>query len=373
MFNVSRGFVALGAFALAAFFVGGPVYAGSHGLQKVTIRVSADLPPPPHPTAIAMEHFKERVEAIFPAGSEVRNFYAGALYKDADAMAAMGEGNLEMGWLVSGKTAAVDPWLGIIVQPGVLTTVGAVHELANLETGKMLLQRLRDLHGIEPFGFADLSFALGVGGKERLLTLESVKGKKIRTFAAAVNPVMSAWGANPVVMGFGDVPSALQSGVLDGVVTSIGGWRAIFEQTPYYTIAGVGGVAFDTYWAGASQDWLGGLNDASQAKIRELMAETMQLQNELSYCNDKFAISEYAAKTPSEPGVYLASASEAAPLQGAIGNNVADYLKKGLPDEADAWVDRFLTEGRAASSRMAEGSDPLESLDCSSYRAQLKG
>ncbi len=372
MLRISGSGLALAVLAGVALFGGGPVHA-QDGLQKVTIRVSADLPPPPHPTAIAMEWFKERVEATFPAGSEVRNFYAGSLYKDADAMAAMGEGNLEMGWLLAGKTASVDPWLGIIVQPGVLTTVAAVHELENLETGKMLLERLRKRHGIEPFGFADLSFALGVGGKERLLTLESVRSKKIRTFAAAINPVMESWGANPVVMGFGDVPSALQSGVLDGVITSIGGWRAIAEQTPYYTIAGVGTITFDSYWVGASQDWFKGLNDATQKKIRELMLEAMQRQDEASWCNDKFSILEYEAKTPVEPGVYQASASEARPLQDAIGNSVADFLKKDLPDDADAWVDRYVKEGRAASSHMAPGSDKLESLDCGPYRALLKG
>ncbi|MCY4501406.1 MAG: hypothetical protein OXE57_07575, partial [Alphaproteobacteria bacterium] len=98
-------------------------------LEKVIIRVSVDLPPPPHPTAIAMEWFKEQVESQFPEGSEVRNFYAGALYKDPDAMTAMTQGNLEMGWLVSGKTAATDIWMSIIGQPGVLTTVAAIHDL----------------------------------------------------------------------------------------------------------------------------------------------------------------------------------------------------------------------------------------------------
>ncbi len=362
----------LALLASIVLFTGAPAHAQS-GLQKVTIRVSADLPPPPHPTAIAMEWFKEQVEATFPAGSEVRNFYAGSLYKDADAMAAMGEGNLEMGWLLAGKTASVDPWLGIIVQPGVLTTVAAVHELENLETGKMLLDRLRERHGIEPFGFADLSFALWVGGKERLLTLESVRGKKIRTFAAAINPVMESWAANPVVMGFGDVPSALESGVLDGVITSIGGWRSITEQTPYYTIAGVGTITFDSYWVGASQDWFDGLNAATQNKIRDLMLQAMQRQDEASWCNDVFSIQEFEAKTPGDPGVYQASAAEARPLQEAIKNSVADFLKNGLPDDADAWVDRYLKEGRAASARMAAGTDKLESLDCSPYRALLKG
>ncbi len=36
-----------------------------------------------------------------------------------------------MGWLLAGKTAEVDPWFGIIVQPRLLTTVAAAHELGN--------------------------------------------------------------------------------------------------------------------------------------------------------------------------------------------------------------------------------------------------
>ena len=52
-------------------------------------------------------------------------------------MTAMSQGNLEMGWLVSGKTAATDIWLSIVGQPGVLTTAGAVHDLINQPTGKI--------------------------------------------------------------------------------------------------------------------------------------------------------------------------------------------------------------------------------------------
>ena len=69
-------------------------------------------------------------------------------------MTAMSQGNLEMGWLVSGKTAATDIWLSIVGQPRVLTTAGAVHDLINQPTGKMLQKRLKDKHNIEMFGFA---------------------------------------------------------------------------------------------------------------------------------------------------------------------------------------------------------------------------
>ena len=319
-----------------------------------------------------MEWFKEQVESQFPEGSEVRNFYAGALYKDPDAMTAMTQGNLEMGWLVSGKTAATDIWMSIIGQPGVLTTVAAIHDLENQATGKMLLNRLREKHFIEPFGFVDLSFALAIAGKERLLAMDSFQGKKIRTFAAAVNPVVASWGASPVVMSFGDVPSALESGVLDGVITSIGGWRAITEQTPYYTIAGISTVTFDNYWVGASQAWFNKLNDATQAKIRDLVEQAVKYQNELNWCNDQFAINQYKAENPSDVGIYSATPEEARPLQEAIGNNVADYLKERLPEEAHEWVDRFLKEGREASARLGPGTDPVESVDCAKHEPVLK-
>lgn len=375
---LSIRFHTVATLALAAAFaftslLFAPVPAQAAGdLQKVIIRISADLPPPPHPTAIAMHWLKEQVEKQFPDGSEVRLFFAGALYKDPAALTAMTEGNLEMGWLVTGKTAATDVWLSMISQPGVLTTAAAVHELKNLETGKMLLKRLRDKHGVEPFGFADLSFALGMAGKKRLLTLDSLNGRKIRTFAAAVNPVVSSWGASPVVMSFGDVPSALESGVLDGVITSIGGWRAITEQTPYYTIAGIGTVAFDNYWVGGSQIWWKSLNGATQTKLRALIEESMALQDRINWCNDQFAIAEFKANSPADAGIYQASADEARPLQDAIGTNVATYLKGKLPDEADAWVDTFLKEGKAASKRLGPGTDPLESLDCAPYKDMLK-
>ena len=323
------------------------------------------------PTSVAMEWFKKKVESEFPSGSKVRIYYAGALYKDPDAMTAMSQGNLEMGWLVSGKTAATDIWLSIVGQPGVLTTAGAVHDLINQPTGKMLQKRLKDKHNIEMFGFADISFALGMAGKQRLLTLKSMKDRKIRTFAAGVNPTVSSWGASPVVMSFGDVPSALESGVIDGVITSIGGWRAITEQTPYYTVAGISTVAFDAYWVGASSKWMSKHNKTTQDKIRSLMAETIEYQNKLNWCNDQFAINKYKTTDASKPGIYQATAAEAAPLQKAIGTNVADFLKGKLPDEADAWVDRFLKDGKAASVKFGPGTDPVHKLDCSKYKDLL--
>ena len=97
-------------------------------------------------------------------------------------MTAMSQGNLEMGWLVSGKTMTTDIWLSIVGQPGVLTTAGAVHDLINQPTGKMLQKRLKDKHNIEMFGFADISFALGMAGKLAAFNIEKYEGPKNTNF-----------------------------------------------------------------------------------------------------------------------------------------------------------------------------------------------
>ena len=71
----------------------------------------------------------------------------------------------------------------------------------------------------------------------------------------AENALLSALGSNPQSMAFGDVPPALQTGVIDGLLTSLGGFNAVKEQAPYFTVAGLNGIVGDYYWFGASQKW----------------------------------------------------------------------------------------------------------------------
>ena len=83
---------------------------GTTASAEVTIRIASDTVGPPHPAGIAMMIFKDKVEAAIP-GSKVRVYVSSSLYKNAEAIEAMTEGNLEMAWGQFGKTAVVDPCL----------------------------------------------------------------------------------------------------------------------------------------------------------------------------------------------------------------------------------------------------------------------
>ena len=130
----------------------------------------------------------------------------------------------------------------------------------------MLQKRFNDLHDIKIFSSAHLSFYMGAGAKFRLLDPSDFSGKKIRSMGPAENAMLSAFGANPTTMAFGDVPPALETGVIDGLLTSLGGFNRVKDTAPFYTIAGINGIVGDYYWIGASNKWWNKL-DADQQKI----------------------------------------------------------------------------------------------------------
>jgi TRAP-type C4-dicarboxylate transport system substrate-binding protein len=314
-----------------------------------------------------MTYFKEKLEKLVP-GSEVRLFFAGALYKIPEAVEAMTEGNLEMTWGQYSKTAAVDPYMNLIVRPQLLTTPGAINQVESLETYKFLVKRFNDVHKVHIFGAPHVSFYVGAGAKSRLLTPDDFAGKKIRSTGPALNALISALGANPTTMSFGDVPPALQTGVIDGLLTSLGGFVATKDQAPYFSIAGLNGIQGDFYWLGASQQWFKGLSKAQQEFLQDFAAnDVIPFQKRINWCNDKRVVDKYKAEKPSDPGVYVMNTEEANAIKNAAGSATADWLKANTPDDANKWVDTFEKEAEKVVAAHPLGTDDLEKTNCADY------
>jgi TRAP-type C4-dicarboxylate transport system substrate-binding protein len=338
--------------------------------KKVVMRFASDFPPAPHPAGLAMKHFADRLPQVIP-GSEARLYPAGALYTIPEAFEAMRQGNLEMTWMQMGKAGSVDPWLMTVVGPGNLTTVGAVDNLEKTKTYQMLAERMEKQQRIKVFGAGHMSFGMGVGGKKRYVTAEDFTGRKVRSMGPAENPVLESWKANPVVMAFGEVPTALESGVIDGLMTSIGGWLGVRQQAPFYTTGGAGVFTGDYYMVSASQRWWGRLTPATQGALSKLIAETIQLQKELNWCVDKMTYDKYGTKDPSKPGVYWMSPQEVSALTGALGDGPSNWVKSKTPEAARKWVDTFREEGRQLSQQNPPGSSWIEKIDCSKHASRI--
>jgi TRAP-type C4-dicarboxylate transport system substrate-binding protein len=363
-----KGAAAAVGIAIAAAFA--PAALAQGNVKPVVMRFVADFPPPPHPAGLAMKHFAERLPQVIP-GSEARLYYAGALYTIPEAFEAMRQGNLEMTWMQMGKAAPVDPYMMAVVGPGILTTVGAVDNIEKTQTFQALTQRLEKNQGIKVFGAGHMSFGMGVGGKRRYAKPEDFVGKKVRSMGPAENPVLEAWRANPVVMGFGEVPTAIESGVIDGLMTSIGGWLGVREQAPYYTTGGAGVFTGDYYMVSASQRWWRRLNADQQKALEGLIKETIQVQKEFNWCVDKMTYEKYGTKDPSKPGVYWLNQQEVNALTSALGDGPTRWVKSKTPDAADKLVDQFREEGKKLSAANPPGSSWIEKIDCSKHASKI--
>jgi len=338
--------------------------------KRVILRFAADFPPPPHPAGLAMKYLADRLPQVIP-GSEARLYYAGALYTVPEAFEAMRQGNLEMTWMQVGKAAPVDPYMMTLVGPGVLTTVGAVDSLEKTKTFQFLVDRLEKKQLIKVFGVGHMSFGMGVGGKKRYVKPEDFNGKKVRSMGPVENASLEAWKASPVVMGFGEVPNAMESGVIDGLMTSLGGWNSMREQAPYYTMGGAGTFVGDYYMVSASRRWWDRLSPATRNALDGLIKETIQVQKEFNWCFDKMAYDKYGTKDPSKPGVYWMNPQEVSAMVNAMGDATSRYVKSKTPADAGPLVDSFVKEGRELSRQHPAGSSWIEKVDCSKHASKI--
>jgi TRAP-type C4-dicarboxylate transport system substrate-binding protein len=272
-----------------------------------------------------------------------------------------------MTWGQFGKTAAVDPYMNLVVGPQLLTTAGAINGLETTSTYKFLIDRFDKVHDIEVFAAGHLSMYMGAGSGSRLMKPEDFQGKKIRSMGPAENALLAALGSNPTTMAFGDVPPALQTGVIDGLLTSLGGFNTTKDQAPFFTIAGLNGIVGDYYWIGASKQWLNRLDETQQAFVRNILTyDVMPFQKRMNFCNDRRLVEKFETKDPAQPGIYVMNAEEAAFVKKAA-SATGKWIKANTPGDADAWVDKFAKEADALVQANPAGSSDLEKTNCAEY------
>jgi len=309
------------------------------------------------------------LEKLLP-GSEFQSYHSSSLYKPAETMNQLVLGNLEMG-AEDADAAGWDPWCNIWAQPMLLTTVGAHMEFRTTALAKALEEHMAD-KGIKVLGWECESMLGGCGASERLLTLDDLKGKKIRISATLTQaPMVEAFGGSPVSLAWGDVPSAVQTGVIDAVITSVGGFRQIKDLAPYYTVFGMGGVFTDFYMVMASGKWFDSLEPAHQDAVVEAVDYFLDEFYKMQYAEDILGAAAFGTDDPSKPGIYIATPEEVAPIQAAVGTAIADNLKKELPADTHALIDEYFKEAAELVAKWPPGSHPVEKIDPEDYREML--
>ena len=337
-------------------------------VDPVKLRWASDHGGPPHPAAIAEVYFADQVEKRIP-GSKVQIFWAKSLYTVPQGVKALTQGNLEVLTGQFGKTSSVEPLANVLLGAGKLTTVGAIDPIDKTKTFEALAAQFDKVHDITIMGAGHLSMYMGAGAvKGRLIGPADFAGKKMRSMGPAENALLAALGANPQAMAFGDVPPALQTGVIDGLLTSLGGFNSTKEQAPYFTVGGLNGIVGDYYWFGVSNRWWRRLSKEQQDVLAEIIKnDFIPFQRAINYCNDKRTFSKFQTTDKKAPGIYVLSDAEAAVIRAAEGGATNKWIKTKVNDKGDRLVDQFTAEAAALVKANPPGSNALEKTDCAQY------
>ena len=359
--------------ALTIAAVGAGVLVASVGVASavdpVRLRWSSDHSGPPHPAGIAEVYFAEQVEKKIP-GSKVQIYWAKSLYTVPQGLKALTQGNLEVMTGQFGKTSSVEPLANVLLGAGKLTTVGAINSLEKTETYKQLVAHFNKSHNVTIMAPGHLSMYMGAGAvKSRLIKPADFKGKKMRSMGPAENALLSALGSNPQAMAFGDVPPALQTGVIDGLLTSLGGFNAVKEQAPYFTVAGLNGIVGDYYYFGVSNKWWSRLKKDQQDALKDIILnDFVPFQRKINFCNDLRTLKKFQTNDKSKPGIYVMNQDEAGLIQKAEGGATNEWIKTKVNDTGDKMVDKFTAEAKQLVAANPPGSSALEKTDCSQYQ-----
>lgn len=310
-----------------------------------------------------------KLEELIP-NAKVQVYQGGALYQPIEAMNQLVAGNLEMAG-VDSDGAGWDPYCNIWAIPMLLSTVGSHAEFHNTAFAKYMEERMLG-KGVRIMGWMIESMVGGAMAPTRFLTPDDFVGKKIRMSATLTQgPLIEALGGSAMSISGADFASALQTGVTDCGLSTVGGYNQVRDFAPYYTIFGAGGVFCDFYMVAVSEMWYQTLSDDNKALLQEGVDFWLEEFYKMQYSEDLLAYQTYGTLDPTQPGMYWCTDAEVQAVQDVVGTAVMDNMLSVLGADAKPIIDAYVAEARALVQKWPSGSHPLEQTDIESYRAAV--
>lgn len=217
--------------------------------------------------AVQMEEWKKRLEERTDGKVEVELFPGGALLEANNMYDGVANGTADIGLTSTSYEPGRFPLLAISDMPsGYANARSASHVTADL-VEKYPPEVLKDFRIITTFATEPAY----IQSKKPITSLKDLKGKQLR-IAGALTPIMEELGAAPVGMSQAEVPEALQTGIVEGYVSS----REILKDAKLAEMVGYVTnypLALNTFIAVMNKDTWDSLPEDVQQVIDELNRE----------------------------------------------------------------------------------------------------
>jgi tripartite ATP-independent transporter DctP family solute receptor len=298
--------------------------------QAQTVLKAADTHPAGYPTVVAVEMMGKKLEAATNGRIKLQMFPGAVLGQEKETVEQTQLGAIQIARISLGVVGPVVPEVNVFNMPFVFRDIAHMRKVIDGAVGDELLAKVTASPArLVALGWMD-------GGSRSLYTKKPVrtpadlKGQKIRMMG---NPLfvdtMNAMGGNGISMSYGEVFSALQTGVIDGAENNppsmftsnhYSAGAKYYTQTHHLIIPEIlvmSKVAYDK------------LSPADQALVRKLGREAQMDQRVLW---DK-SVEEYTAKLKAAGVEFIPIDNRpfyeaTAPVRAKYGANYTDLLKK---------------------------------------------
>ena len=212
--------------------------AGSTLAQQITLR-AADNQPPTYPTVLGLMAMAEYLEFASDGRIVMEVFPGGQLGDERSTIEQVQLGVIDIVRTSTSPVGEFYPAMGVYSMPFIFRDEAHMWKVVQGPIGKELLDGLRaaDMVGLAYYDSGSRNFYTA---STPIRSVADLQGLRIRTQQSqVVLDMMDALGADPVPLAFGEVYSALQTGVIDGAENNYpsygpGGVRH-YEVAPYFT------------------------------------------------------------------------------------------------------------------------------------------
>ncbi len=191
--------------------------ASFSALAQNMVLKAVDTHPAGYPTVVAVENMGKKLEAATKGRIKVQMFPGAVLGQEKEAVEQVQIGALQIARISLGVVGPVAPDVDVFNMPFVFRDIAHMRAVIDGPIGDELLEKVTNSPArLVALGWMD-GGARSLYTKKLVKTPADMKGIKVRMMG---NPLfvdtMNAMGGNGISMAYGEVFSALQTGVIDG-------------------------------------------------------------------------------------------------------------------------------------------------------------
>jgi tripartite ATP-independent transporter DctP family solute receptor len=307
---MKKGFAFLAAALLAAAFSSGAALAQ----QKLVVKAT-DVHPLGYPTVEAVVRMGKKLDAATNGRITIQMYPSMQLGGEKEMIEQAQVGALQIARISLGPMGPLVPELNVFNLPFMFRDTAHMEKVIDGPIGDEMLKKLSDHPTAGLIGLCWMNGGTRnvYNGKHPVKTVADLKGLKIRMMG---NPLfvdtMNSLGGNGVAMGYDQLVSALQTGVVDGAENNEPSYETgqHYRYAKYYSMTGH--LMIPELLVFSKKSWEG-LSKDDQALIMKAAKEAQQEQRSLWYDMEKKSVAKMKAE-----GVQINDVADKKEFQAAV-------------------------------------------------------